>query len=130
MTTIPVRFIQPLVPEAGGAVGPWEPQRELRVTAFSEGAGGVVPEFEAWETPRAYRLRALLPGVSHGDLTIAIAWPRLIITGSTPQRGAGRGASFRRSYLLPGAADAAHARAGLRAGVLSIVVPKDSKTPK
>jgi HSP20 family molecular chaperone IbpA len=125
MTRISVRCTQPPQHHGDEPVSPWEPWRELRSTAFCEGPGeAVVPSFEAWEMPRSYRVRARVPGLAHNDVSIAIAGARLIISGIAPQRGAGRGASFRRSYLLPSAADGCSARAGLRAGVLSIVVPK------
>jgi HSP20 family molecular chaperone IbpA len=128
MPMIPIRCTQPPPPPQlhdHEAACPWEPWRELRSTSFCEGpAGAQMPSFEARETLRSYRVRARLPGVAPNDLSIAIAGARLIISGITPQRGAGRGASFRRSYLLPSAADACSARAGLRSGVLSVVVPK------
>jgi HSP20 family protein len=92
------------------------------------------PAFEVKETKDAFIFKADIPGVKENDLEVNVTGERLVISGKreeekkeenetvyTWERSYG---AFTRSFMLPQGVDTAHARAELKEGVLSLVLPK------
>jgi len=100
------------------------------------------PPFEIKENKEAYLFKADVPGVKEPDLEITLTGNRLTVSGKREEEKEERGdtyyscersyGGFRRSFTLPEGADAQHIAADLKAGVLTIRVPKSpgSKTKK
>lgn len=126
----------------------WDPFREmqslLRFDPFREmrpffGSYNVPelnfsPAFEVKENKDSFIFKADIPGVKEADLDVNITGDRLMISGKreeekkeesetmyTWERSYG---SFSRSFVLPQGVDTAHARADLKEGVLTLVLPK------
>jgi HSP20 family protein len=111
----------------------WDPFREMAPLA---GANVPVfsPAFEVKETKDSFVFKADLPGVQEKDLEVTMTGNRLNVTGKresekeqkedtyyTYERSYG---SFNRTFTLPDQIDGAHIKAELKAGELTIVVPK------
>ncbi len=108
----------------------WNPLHELgamRVSTFA-------PAFEVRETKDRFVFKADVPGVKEQELEITLAGNRLAVSGGreeekveetdtyfTAERTYG---SFARSFVLPEGIDTEHVQAGVRDGVLTIVIPK------
>jgi HSP20 family protein len=133
----------------GGAVtqagGEWDPYRAVRdmlrwdpfreMLPFSPAAeGGFIPHFDVRESKDAYTFKADMPGVKESDLEISFTGNRLTVSGKREaehrdeqdtyyayERSYG---TFTRAFTLPDGADPEHARAELKEGVLTLVVPK------
>lgn len=95
---------------------------------------GFIPTFEVKETKDGYWFKADLPGVKESDLDIQLSGNTLTVSGRREaeerdesetwyayERSYG---SFTRTFTLPEGADADNAKADLKDGVLSVVVPK------
>ena len=90
--------------------------------------------FDAKETDKAYVLEADLPGVELRDVEISVDGNRLEVRGKregeAPREGERvhvyerRHGHFARGFSLPDSADADHAEATLKNGVLTISIPK------
>ncbi len=128
---------------------PWDPLRRMRELfdwdPFAEmlpyrggAANEFVPSFEVKETRDGYIFKADLPGVRDEDLDISLTGNRLTISGTRQSEErheeeryyayeCGYGA-FSRSFTLPEGADAEHASAGLKDGVLTVNVPRKPET--
>ncbi|GAC1346494.1 MAG: Hsp20/alpha crystallin family protein [Myxococcales bacterium] len=112
----------------------WDPFAEM-APALNRGSERVFsPRFEVKETGKVYVFKADLPGIEEKDLEITLTGNRLTVSGKreveqrqegdtfyTYERSYG---AFSRSFTLPDGADADHAEADLRSGVLTISVPK------
>jgi HSP20 family protein len=95
---------------------------------------GFAPSFEVKETRDAYVFKADLPGVKEGDLEISMSGNTLTISGKREATEREEGdtwyayersyGNFSRTFTLPEGADADHAVAELREGVLTLTVPK------
>jgi HSP20 family protein len=115
----------------------WDPFQEMRpllpaeVPAFS-------PAFEVKETKDAFVFKADLPGIKEADLEVTVAGSRLIISGKREaekeekedtyyayERSFG---SFTRTFTIPDEVDKEHVKAELKAGELTVVVPKTAAT--
>ncbi len=122
----------------------WEPFRDLRafpnytLPAFNmPEALNFMPAFEVKETKDAYIFKADLPGVKETDLEVTVAGDRLTIAGKREVEKQDKGdtyytyersyGSFSRLFTLPQGADADHAKAELKDGVLNLVVPKKAE---
>lgn len=92
------------------------------------------PDFEVKETASDFVFKADLPGIREQDVDVSISGDRITISGKREsekredndrfyayERSYG---SFSRMFTLPGGVDADHARAELKDGVLTLVVPK------
>ncbi|GMU58553.1 MAG: heat-shock protein [Myxococcaceae bacterium] len=114
----------------------FDPFREMRPFFNNYPAPEVAfnPAFEVKETKEAFLFKADLPGVKEPDLEVSVTGDRLIISGKreeekqeqsetlyTWERSYG---AFTRSFMLPQGVDLEHARAELKEGVLSLVLPK------
>lgn len=132
----------------------WEPARELGTiqsemnrlftsffdTPTAAGAGPVrrwIPAMDLVETEGSYVLRADLPGVSEGDVSIEFDEDVLTISGERRseqeerrdgyyriERGSG---AFRRSLRLPEGVDPEAVTATFDKGVLAVTVPKPAQ---
>jgi HSP20 family protein len=114
----------------------WDPFQEMRPVWSGEGAA-YAPAFDVKETKDAFVFKADLPGVLEKDLEITSTGNHLTISGKREvekeekdekdetyyayERTFG---AFTRAFTLPDYADAAHVRAELNNGELTIVVPK------
>jgi HSP20 family protein len=111
----------------------WDPFAEL---ARAQGATAVTftPAFEVKETKEAYLFKGDLPGIKEGEVELSFSGNRLNIVGKREAEKKEQGetyysyersyGSFLRSFTLPNGADAEHARAELKDGVLTVVIPK------
>jgi len=93
-----------------------------------------VPRFEVKEAKDSYVFKADLPGIEEKNLDITLTGNRLTVSGKREaekkteeerfyayERSYG---TFTRAFTLPEGADAEHAQAELKAGVLTVVIPK------
>ena len=112
----------------------WDPFRELGTMWPNEERLVYAPAFEVQETKESFIFRADLPGVKESDLEVTMTGNRLTIMGKREaemqekndkyyvfERGYG---TFTRSFTLPDGIDVEHLRAELKAGVLTLVLPK------
>jgi HSP20 family protein len=125
---------EPWLPEIAGA-DPFEGAGSEPVTDFR---GSFTPPFEIQETPGAYLFTADVPGVQSRNLSVTVAANRLIVGGVrhapppgddryfTCERSYGR---FARSFALPADGDLERVTAELKAGVLTVTVPKRAESP-
>lgn len=112
----------------------WDPFQQMaplwpegRALAFS-------PAFEVKETKNAYLFKADLPGMKEQDVDVSCTGSRLTISGKREEDKEERGdtyyscecsyGSFSRSFALPDGADVDQIHADLKAGVLTVAVPK------
>lgn len=114
----------------------WDPFREI-APLLPANTSAFAPAFEVKETKDAFVFKADLPGVKESDLEVSLAGNRLTLTGKreaereekdekdntyyTYERSYGR---FTRTFTLPDQVDAEHVKAELKAGELTVVVPK------
>ena len=93
-----------------------------------------VPAFEVKETSDAFVLKADIPGVTEGELDIAVHNSVLTVSGTrqAEERKEGEAfalyerqyGSFTRSFSLPDSADGDRIEAKLEAGVLTLTIAK------
>jgi HSP20 family protein len=115
----------------------WDPFQEMR-PMWSGEAAAYAPAFEVKETKEGFVFKADLPGVKEQDLEVNVTGSRLSVSGKrqeeketkaetyyTYERSYG---TFTRNFTLPEGADAAHVKAELKGGELTIVVPKTAET--
>ena len=108
------------------------PFEELSVPAFAPKT--FMPPFEIKETKDIFIFKADVPGVRESDLELQVIGNRLNVTGKRDEEKEERGETFHtyersfgnfaRSFTLPEGVDAEHIGADLRAGVLTITMPK------
>jgi HSP20 family protein len=114
----------------------WDPFQEMQ-PVWSGEAAGYAPAFEVKETKEGFVFKADLPGVKEQDLEVTVTGPRLSISGKRQEEKETKEetyyayertyGSFTRSFTLPEGADIAHVKAELKAGELTIVVPKTAE---
>jgi HSP20 family protein len=110
-----------------------DPYREM-IPVFSGDVAAYAPAFEIKETQDSFVFKADVPGVKEQDLEVTTTGSRLTIAGKREaekeqkeenyyayERSYG---SFSRAFTLPEHADAAHVRAELKNGELTVVIPK------
>lgn len=113
----------------------WDPFREI-TPMFPVAVPEFAPAFEVKETKDSFVFKADLPGVKESDIEVTVAGNRLTVSGKreaekeekddtfyTYERSYG---SFTRSFTLPADVDAVHVKAELKAGELTIAVPKQA----
>jgi HSP20 family protein len=113
----------------------WDPFREMAPAWPAKlERMDFVPTFEVKEGKDAFTFKADVPGVKDEDLEITLTGNRLTIAGKREaeeqqktdtyymyERSYG---TFARAFTLPEGVDAEHIRTELKAGVLTVVVPK------
>ncbi|MGV3622405.1 MAG: Hsp20/alpha crystallin family protein [Archangium sp.] len=112
----------------------WDPL--LGVSSASPGLA-YAPPFEVRETKDAFVFKADLPGLREEDLDISVTNNRVTVSGQRQVETSDEGdtwytrersyGAFSRTFSLPEGADADHAEAELKHGVLSVVVPKKAE---
>ncbi len=116
-----------------------EPFRQLALAPFGDFRSlSLFAPFEIKENKEAYLFKADVPGVKEADLEITVTGTRLTVTGKREEEKEEHGdtyysrersyGSFTRSFTLPEGSDVAHIAAELKAGVLTISVPKKHET--
>lgn len=106
---------------------PERPQRRVDLSTFA-------PHFDVKEATEGFVFRADLPGVKESDLDISVHGNRLTISGKRDLEERKENESyfllershggFSRSFTLPDTADMEKAKADLKDGVLTVVLPK------
>ena len=122
--------------------GIWDPFRIMReMTRWDEAqspgpiqAAAYAPAFEVKETRESFVFKADLPGVEIGELEISLTGNHLTIAGHRQQEKSEESerffayersfGTFSRSFTLPNGCDVDDVTADLKAGVLTLVVPK------
>jgi HSP20 family protein len=120
----------------------WDPFRDIRAfEPFRQMRGlnlqqemAFAPAFEVKETKDSYYFKADVPGVKESDIDVSLTGDRLSITGKRDMEVSDKGdtwytyernyGSFTRSFTLPIGVDIDHARAEVKEGVLTLVLPK------
>ena len=112
----------------------WDPFAEMAPSLVRPGESMFSPRFEVKETKNAYVFKADLPGLEEKDLEITVTGSRVTVSGKREAENKDEGetyyayersyGSFSRSFTLPEGADADHAEADLRNGVLTLSIPK------
>jgi|CXWL01.1.fsa_nt_gi HSP20 family protein len=114
----------------------WDPFKEMAPawpTQEWQGAA-FAPAFEVKETKDTYLFKADVPGLKEADVDVTITGNRLNVSGKREEEKEERGdtyyacersyGSFSRSFTLPEGADLEHIHADMKAGVLTLAVPK------
>ncbi len=114
----------------------WDPFRGMRTPSIPEGQ--FMPAFEVKETKEGFLFKADVPGVKEADLDVQLTGDRLVIGGKREtehtdkqdtyyayERSYG---SFQRAFTLPQGVDIEHARAELKEGVLTVLLPRTAET--
>ncbi|GMV82673.1 MAG: hypothetical protein AMXMBFR7_38570 [Planctomycetota bacterium] len=96
-------------------------------------SAGAFPALNVWETPEGYRVEAELPGLKLNELELVVHQRELTIKGEykpafgeqdTVHRRERPLGPFSRTVRFPADLDAGQARAELKDGVLSVVLPR------
>jgi HSP20 family protein len=146
MADITVRKEAGRTPETNIIPREWEPFRMMRDLLRFDPFGEMTPlinaepiltfapDFEVKETNEAYLFKADVPGVKENDIEVTLTGNRLTIAGTrneekeekteTYYSAERKYGAFSRSYTLPEGADLEHLHADLKAGVLTVAVPK------
>lgn len=111
----------------------WDPLRELNPAA-SPARGSFAPAFEVKETKDSFVIRADVPGVKDSDLDIKVVDDRLLVAGKREAEKAAESerfhtyertfGAFSRSFVLPEGVNGDAVTADLKAGVLTLTLPK------
>ena len=112
----------------------WEPFAEMVPSLARANETVFSPRFEVKETKNAYVFKSDVPGIEEKDLEVTLTGNRLTVGGKREAESKDEGdtfytyersyGSFSRSFTLPEGADADHAEADLRNGVLTVSIPK------
>jgi HSP20 family protein len=115
----------------------WDPFREMAPLAGFQDLTAWNPHFDVTENKDAYVFKADLPGVKQEDVEISATGSRLQISGKREMEQETKSdtiyaferqyGSFTRTFTLPDGADVEHARSELKAGVLTLVIPKHAE---
>jgi HSP20 family protein len=111
----------------------WDPFRQI-APLLPAGTSAFAPAVEVKETKDSFVFKADLPGVKESDIEVTVTGNRLTLSGKREaekeekddtyyayERSYG---SFTRTFTLPADVDTAHVKAELKAGELTIAVPK------
>jgi HSP20 family protein len=112
----------------------WDPFREMEPIFPANLQFGFSPDIEVKETAESYLFKADVPGVKESEINVSLTGNRLTISGERNEEKEEKTetyyscerkyGNFSRSYTLPEGIDAEHIRAELKAGVLTVAVPK------
>jgi HSP20 family protein len=111
----------------------WDPFHEMAPVFTGEGPT-YEPAFEVKETKDAFVFKADVPGVKEQDLEVTTTGNRLTVAGKRESQKEEKEenyyayertyGTFTRSFTLPEQADTGSVHADLKAGELTIVIPK------
>lgn len=111
----------------------WDPFRGEN-SLLSRGGGEFVPRFDVKESKNHYVVRADLPGVKDDDVDVSVNGNLLTISGKRDDEHREEGdqyysvershGSFSRSFSMPDGIDGEGITADLKAGVLTVQIPK------
>lgn len=128
-------------------MSPWDPLRDLRAwqdrleRLSAPHADAWTPPIDVYETSDRYVISAEVPGLTRGDVDLAIEDARVTIRGQRPDRAAAGGdvvhyhqierghGAFTRSFEFADKIDAERVSADLRNGVLTVTLPKAPIAP-
>jgi HSP20 family protein len=112
----------------------WDPFKEMEPLWGPDLPSEFAPAFEVKENEGSFLFKADVPGVKENDIEITVAGNRLTISGMRNEEKEEKSetyyscerkyGTFTRSYTLPEGADLEHVHADLKAGVLTVGVPK------
>jgi HSP20 family protein len=113
----------------------WDPFRQMGMPeAYTPPMRPFTPQFEVKETGEAYVIRCDVPGLEEKDLDVRLSGNQLTIAGQRQAEQHQEGeqwyalersyGSFSRTFMLPDGVDLDHLDAELKAGVLTLTVPK------
>lgn len=115
----------------------WDPFAQIFPTLPEPERAAFDPSFDVKETKDAYVFTAEVPGIQMKDVDIQITENRLTISGTRVAETEEQGAttyrcerafgSFSRAFTLPGGVDPDKVEAELKAGVLTVNVPKTAE---
>lgn len=115
----------------------WDPFRNVRMPYATEGAFNFAPAFEVKENKEGFFFKADIPGVKEADLDVQLTGDRLVVSGKRESEHTDKNdtfyayersyGSFQRTFTLPHGVDAANARAELKDGVLTIMLPRTAE---
>jgi HSP20 family protein len=116
----------------------WDPFHELGpLFSHDRNQQGLVPDIDVKETADSYIFKADMPGVEEKDVETSLTGNRLTVSGTRHEEKREENdtyyacersyGSFTRSITLPQDVSAAGARADLKDGVLTIIIPKKSE---
>lgn len=119
----------------GGLWGfPGRPRRGLPAGRSGSADPFLAPAIDIAEKDGAYEITAEMPGISAGDIQVAVADGRLTIKGEKKEErkeekegyhlSERRFGTFQRSFMLPDGIDAEKIAADFKDGVLTISLPK------
>lgn len=113
----------------------WDPFRAMRMPSIPEAQ--FIPAFEVKETKDGFLFKADVPGVKEADLDVQLHGDRLIISGKRESEVTDKNdtyyayernyGSFQRVFTLPAGVDVEHARAELKEGVLTVLLPRNAE---
>lgn len=111
----------------------WDPFREM-APVLSPELRTFSPAFEVKETKESFVFKADVPGMKEQDVEVNLTGNRLTISGKREAEKEDKSetyyayertyGSFTRAFTLPEQTDAAHVKAELKNGELTVVVPK------
>jgi len=117
----------------------WDPFSDMAPLLGAQPMEGLVASFDVKETPNAFVFKGDLPGFVEKDLDVSALGDRLTISGHRYDEHEDQGdtyyvserryGSFSRSFTLPDGIDLDHVNAELKAGVLTVTVPRVAPAP-
>lgn len=123
---------------AFGRWGGFDPFQSLRAP-FSLTGAGLAPNVDVSETEQAYEIKAELPGVEEKDIELTLKDNMLSLKAEKKSEREEKSKNYhlsertygvyQRAFQLPDNVDADKISTGFAKGVLSITLPKTTKTP-
>ena len=94
------------------------PRRKEDSMATKQEARATTPPIDVFENDQEFLVVADLPGVGQGAANVTLEESRLVVQAE------GHGRKFRREVLVPAVVDGEKVSAAMKAGVLTIHLPK------
>lgn len=115
----------------------WDPFRSIRLPSIPMPEIQFTPAFEVRETKEGFLFKADVPGVREADLDVQLHGDRLVVSGKRETEVSDKNdtyyayernyGAFQRAFTLPSEVDIDHARAELRDGVLTVMLPRTAE---
>jgi len=87
-------------------------------TEQKEQRAEATPPIDVYENDQEFLLVADMPGVSQGEAEVSLEEDRLVVRAKSPFR------RYHRELLVPPSVDGEHVSAAMKAGVLTVHLPK------